>query len=70
MICWFYFVSNLQFLVLQYVLYFIHLLIHKISPESTPRAWNCDSRLEIWRAPTCGAVREGKPDNLVFCRSY
>ena len=57
---WFYFVFNLQFLILQPVLYFIHLLIHKINPESTPHAWSCDSGLDIQRALTCGNCQRGK----------
>lgn len=58
--CWFYFVSNSQFLILQPVLYFIRLLIHKISPEITAHAWNRDSELEIKRAVICGNCQRGK----------
>lgn len=58
--CWFYFVSNLLFLILQPALYFIHLLIHKISPEITAHAWSRDSELEIQRAVICGNCQRGK----------
>lgn len=58
--CWFYFVSNSQFLISQPVLYFIRLLIHKISPEITAHAWNRDSELEIKRAVICGNCQRGK----------